>query len=122
MFCLHSGITIYIYIYIYIHRKMKNRLLKVCYVPATRAGLPRLLFFFFIMRLLTVLMKQTRQAGHAIKQSIYLDVYGNNSPICLHTLVVYFSRFNYVSKLMYLLFNHDKLSQLPGSAQKILFR
>jgi hypothetical protein len=28
------------------------------------------------MQLLTVLMKQTRQAVHAIKQSIYLDVYG----------------------------------------------
>ena len=31
---------------------------------------------FFFMRLLTVLMKQTRQAVHAIKQSTYLDVYG----------------------------------------------
>jgi hypothetical protein len=31
---------------------------------------------FFFMQLLTVLMKQTRQAVHAIKQSIYLDVYG----------------------------------------------
>lgn len=31
-------------------------------------------------------------------------------------------RFHYVSQLMYLLFAHDKLSQLPGSAQKILFR
>jgi hypothetical protein len=31
------------------------------------------------MRPLTVLMKQTRQAVHAIKQSIYLDVYGKYS-------------------------------------------
>ena len=31
-------------------------------------------------------------------------------------------RFHYVSQLMYLLFAHDKLSQLPGAAQKILFR
>jgi len=30
---------------------------------------------FFLMWLLTVLLKQTRQAGRAIKQSIYLDVY-----------------------------------------------
>jgi len=31
--------------------------------------------FHFLMRPLTVLMKQTRQAVWAIKQSIYLDVY-----------------------------------------------
>lgn len=31
-------------------------------------------------------------------------------------------RFHYVSQLMYLLFAHDKLSVLPGSAQKVLFR
>jgi hypothetical protein len=54
------------------YRKMKNRSLKVCYVPATSVGLLRLLFFFFFMQLLTMLMKQTRQVGHAIKQSILL--------------------------------------------------
>ncbi len=43
--------------------------LKVCYVPVTSAGLPWLLF---LMRPLTVLMKQTRQVGRAIKQSIFL--------------------------------------------------
>ncbi len=48
---------------------MKNRLLKVCYVPTTSAGLPRLLF---VKRPLTELMKQTRQAGCAIEQSILL--------------------------------------------------
>ncbi len=53
------------------YRKKKNRLLKVCYVPATSARLSRLLFSFFVW-LLTVLKKQTRQAGHAIKQSILL--------------------------------------------------
>jgi hypothetical protein len=34
---------------------LQNRLLKVCYVPSTRASLPRL----FLLRPLTVLMKQT---------------------------------------------------------------
>jgi hypothetical protein len=43
---------------------LQNRLLKVCYVHITSAGLPRLLF---LLQLLTVLMKQTRQAVHAIK-------------------------------------------------------
>ncbi len=53
---------------------LQNRLLKVCYVPATSAGLPRLSFFFFLflLRPLTVLMKQTRQVVRAIKQSILL--------------------------------------------------
>jgi hypothetical protein len=32
--------------------------------------------FFFLLRLFTVLMKQTRQAVRAVKQSIFLDVYG----------------------------------------------
>jgi hypothetical protein len=32
-------------------------------------------FFSFLLRLLTVLMKQTRQAVRAVKQSIFLDVY-----------------------------------------------
>eukprot|EP00095_Tigriopus_kingsejongensis_P009453 maker-scaffold197_size267318-snap-gene-0.13 protein:Tk09453 transcript:maker-scaffold197_size267318-snap-gene-0.13-mRNA-1 annotation:"f-box only protein 25" len=31
-------------------------------------------------------------------------------------------RFNYVSKIMYILFSDDKLSQLPGAAQRVLFR
>jgi hypothetical protein len=52
-----------------IDMKVKNRLLKVCYVPIISAGLPRLLF---LVRPLTELMKQTRQAVHAIKQSILL--------------------------------------------------
>jgi hypothetical protein len=61
----------------------KNRLLKVCYVPATSTDLPRVSFFFslsfLLLQLLTVLMKQTRQAVRAIKQSIFLDVYGAGS-------------------------------------------
>jgi hypothetical protein len=56
--------------------RRKNRLLKFCYVPATSAAHNRLLFFIFLLRLFTVLMKQTRQAVHAVKQSIILDVYG----------------------------------------------
>jgi hypothetical protein len=59
-------------------KSLQNRLLKVCYVPATSAGLNRLLFFLFLLWPLTVLMKQTRQAVCAIKQSIYLDVYGGH--------------------------------------------
>ncbi len=51
------------------YRKSPNRLLKVYYVPATSAVL---MGFFFLLRPITVLMKQTRQALHAIKQSILL--------------------------------------------------
>jgi hypothetical protein len=43
-------------------------------MPATRAAQNRLLFFFFLLRPFTVLMKKTR----IIKQSIFLDVYGPN--------------------------------------------
>ncbi len=50
-------------------KSLQNRLLKVCYVPAASASLNRLLF---LLQLLTVLMKQTRQAVLAIKQSILL--------------------------------------------------
>jgi len=48
---------------------LQNRLLKVCYVLATSASLPRLLF---LLRPLAVLMKQTRQAVCTVKQSILL--------------------------------------------------
>ncbi len=58
--------------------RRKNRLLKFCYVPTTRAAHNRLLFFSFLLRLFTVLMKQTRQAVRAVEQSIFLDVYGYN--------------------------------------------
>jgi hypothetical protein len=50
---------------------LHNRLLNVCYVPATSTCLNRLLFFF-LLQPLTVLMKQTRQAVRAVKQSILL--------------------------------------------------
>jgi hypothetical protein len=45
--------------------------LSFVYVPATSAAHNRLLFFFFLLRLFTVLMKKTR----AVKHSIFLDVY-----------------------------------------------
>ncbi len=51
--------------------RRKNRSLKFCYVPITSAAHNRLLFFFWLQPF-TVLMKQTR----AVKQSIFLDVYG----------------------------------------------
>ena len=50
------------------YRKMKNRLLKFCYVPATSAAHNRLIFFLFLLQSFTVLMKQTRQAVRIIKQ------------------------------------------------------
>jgi hypothetical protein len=56
--------------------RRKNRLLKFCYVPATSAAHNRLLFFLFLLRPFTVLMKQTRQAVCTAKQSIFLNVYG----------------------------------------------
>ncbi len=48
------------------YRRHKNRLLKFVYVPAASAAHNRLLFFSFLLRPFTVLMKKTR----AIKQSI----------------------------------------------------
>ncbi len=59
------------------HRYLKslNWLLKVCYVPATIAVLIAF-FSSFMLRPLTVQMKQTRQLVRAVKKSIYLDVYG----------------------------------------------
>ncbi len=56
---------------------LQNRFLKVCYVPGTSAGIPRVSYFFsffLLLRPLTVLMKQTRQAVCTIEQSVFLDV------------------------------------------------
>ena len=69
---------------------VQNRLLKVCYVPAPSTGLPRHLF---LLCPLTVLMKQTRQPVCAIKQSIYLDVYGCITQGKFAVLVPFFSSF-----------------------------
>jgi hypothetical protein len=60
-------------------------LLKICCVPATSAILPRVSFFFSFRFLLqwpfTVPIKQTRQAVRAIKQFIFIDVYGFNPTV-----------------------------------------
>ncbi len=48
---------------------LQNRLLGVCYVPANNADLSKLLF---LLGLLAVLIKQTRQVVRAFKQSILL--------------------------------------------------
>jgi hypothetical protein len=68
---------------------LQNRLLKVCYVPATSVSLPRVSFFFsflfLLLQPLRVLINQTRQAVSAIKQFIFLDVYGCNP--CIHVMV-----------------------------------
>ncbi len=69
---------------LYVHgidiESLQNRLLKVCYVPATSASLLRVSFVFYflflLLRALTVLMKQTGQAVRVVKQSIFLDIYG----------------------------------------------
>jgi hypothetical protein len=70
-------------------KSLQNRLLRVCNVPATSASLPRISFFFsflfLLLRPLTVLMKQTRQTVRAVKQSIFLDVYGTNLIVDWHS-------------------------------------
>ncbi len=70
-------------------KRRKNRLLKFCYVPATSAAHNRLLFFLFLLWPFTVLMKQTRQAVCAIKQSMFLDVYDKTSGVVTTTLHFY---------------------------------
>ncbi len=55
------------------YRRYLNRLLMVCYVPAINASLKRLSkLLLLLLQPLTVLMKQTRKAVRAIKQSILL--------------------------------------------------
>ncbi len=48
-------------------------------MPATSAARNRLLFFLFLVQPFTVLMKQTRQAVCAVKQSIFLRCLWSNS-------------------------------------------
>jgi hypothetical protein len=63
---------------------LQNRLLKVCYVPATSASLSRLLFF-------TVAINSTNEAnkaGGTCLQAVYnyLDVYDFGVRFCLQTV------------------------------------
>ncbi len=52
---------------------LRNRLLKICYVPATSAGLPRVTFFFsfFVAVAINSTNEANRQAVRVVKQSIY---------------------------------------------------
>jgi hypothetical protein len=81
------------------YRKAQNILLKFCYVPATSAAHNRLLFFLFLLQPFTVLMKQTRQAVRAIKQSIFLDVYGSNEIMYTFSLLFIKSFFTWPKPL-----------------------
>ncbi len=45
------------------YRKSQNRLLKVCCVPATSAGLPRVSFFFFVVAVALYSTNQANKAG-----------------------------------------------------------
>jgi len=58
--------------------------LSFVYVPAASAAHNRLLFFFILQRPFTELMKKIR----AVKQSIFLDVYANNSEQKFNVLFV----------------------------------
>jgi len=62
--------------------KDKNRLLKVCYVPATSASFPMLLFF---AAAINIIIKQTRQVVHTIKQSILFRCLWSNPSIFFPT-------------------------------------
>jgi hypothetical protein len=66
------------------YRMSQNRLLKVCCVPATSAGLPRVSFFFPFLFFVAVAIYSTNKAnkaGGTRRQAVYifLDVYGSNS-------------------------------------------
>jgi hypothetical protein len=68
---------------------LQNRLLKVCYVPATSTSLPRLPV---LLQPLKVLMKHTRQAVIAIKQSILLRCLWLPMPIVLNVEIVVYTQ------------------------------
>ena len=55
---------------------LQNRLLKVCYVPATSASLPRVSFFFSFLFFVAAAIDSTNEANKAPLSSLYsLDVY-----------------------------------------------
>ncbi len=45
------------------YRKSQNRLLKVCCVPATSTGLPRISFFFFFVAVAIYSTSKANKAG-----------------------------------------------------------
>jgi hypothetical protein len=59
--------------------KDKNRLLKVCYVPATSASLPRLLFYAAINS-----TNETNKAGSMCNSSVYITYNSMASGHCKH--------------------------------------
>jgi hypothetical protein len=58
-------------------KRQKIDCLRFVMCPLLEAGFQGFFFLFFLMRPLTALKKQTRQAVCAIKQSIYLVVCGS---------------------------------------------
>ncbi len=46
-------------------KSLQNRLLKVCYVPVTRAGLPRVSFFFSFLFFVAAAINSTNEANKA---------------------------------------------------------
>jgi hypothetical protein len=91
-FCKHLHSSL-----IHRYRKSQNRLLNVCYVPATSASLPRVNFFFSFLFLLqwtfTVLIKQTRQTVCVPLSSLYIIR-------CLCSYLYAFNRYPLVWPLM----------------------
>ncbi len=63
-------------------------MLKVCYVPYTSLGLPRVsfffsfLFFFFAAAAINSTNETNKAGGTRVKQSLFLDVYDTNY-VCL---------------------------------------
>ncbi len=67
---------------------LKNRLLKVCYVPATSAGLPRVSFFFSFLFFVAATIDCTNDANKVPLSSLYsLDVYANNTQAVFAILI-----------------------------------
>jgi hypothetical protein len=46
-------------------KSLQNRLLKVCYVPATNTGLPRVSFFFSFLFFVSAAINSTNEANKA---------------------------------------------------------
>ena len=81
--CMHANMQVYVVAYLSRlsrlsnkYRKTKIACLRFVMCLLLAPGFQASFFFPFLMQPLTVLMNQARQAVCAIKQSIYLDVYG----------------------------------------------